>query len=198
MSVVMQRDTGGARRGGMTGMRSKDAFMLLINAMAISLEVFMHRDFGGRFISQQALVAAFLIPGYSLFWDERSLVPMACFYLLFVVFAVINAIRAYRRMRRGQSSHSRYSGRPKVLKAFPRLSEEKAKAYIEPLLALGVGLILLDVNQPFSVFLCFAGTCMHISARETERSMRRRAMDMNDAVCEQQDVAERFRVLQGE
>ena len=196
--AVVERDTGDRRRGGMVGTRWFNGPSLLINSIAVSIELFLRRDFGGRYIGAQAVVAAVLIPGYCLAWSRSDAFPMICFYFLFLGAAIAKAIRAYLRMRRGQSDHTRYSGRPNVLAAFPRLSEDKAKKYVEPMLVFTAGLLLLELTPALAVYLCVAAACLHVSAWETEKWMRRRALDMNDAVHEQQDIAERFRVLRGE
>ncbi len=143
-------------------------------------------------------MAAVLIPGYCLAWSPSNAFPVICFYFLFLGAAVAKAIRAYLRMRRGQSDHTRYSGRPNVLTTFPRLSEDKAKKYVEPLFVFTAGLLLVHLTPALALYLCVGAACVHLSAWETEKWMRTRALDMNDAVYEQQDIAERFRGLRGE
>ncbi|HEY4310170.1 MAG TPA: hypothetical protein VGN12_12025 [Pirellulales bacterium] len=197
MSVV-ERGTSDHRRGGMVGTRWFNGLSLLINSIAVSIEVFIRRDFGGRYIGAQAVLAAVLIPGYCQAWSPNDAFPMVCFYFLFLGAAIAKAIRGYLRMRRGQSDHTRYSGRPNVLTTFPRQSDDKAKKYVEPMLVFIAGMVLLHLTPALALYLCVASACLHLSAWETEKWMRKRAWDMNDAVCEQQDIAERFRGLRGE
>lgn len=80
------------------------------------------------------------------------------------------------------------------IKEEPELSEAKIKKWLEPFMVLCIGLV--SGNPPLCAYLCFAAVCLFITVHRAEGWIRRRVIEMNDAVLMQQDVAERFRKLQ--
>jgi hypothetical protein len=167
--------------------------MLLIEAMAISIEVFLRSGFGCRYIGLQALLAAVVMPLYAMLIGPDA-APMMWFWLFFMCFALGEWLKALRRSWRGDVTHSWYSGRSRIITENRQCSEIDIKKWLEPCLVLCVG--LCTRNAPACAYLCSAAVCLSITAHRTEGWIRRHVIDMNDAVLMQQDIAERFRRLQ--
>jgi small basic protein len=55
-----------------------------------------------------------------------------------------------------------------------------------------------NYNAPLGMYLLGAAACIGLSVFNSELSMRRRVMEMTDAVSEQHVIAERFREIQGD
>lgn len=177
--------------------------VLAVNGLALSVEVFLHdfRSFGVRYVGLQGIVPVIFVPVLvSFFLPERGpispehdptlLLCLLGIYLLLIAFARLSA---FRRAATGDSTHSYYSGAPWIMGRNCRIPEVTLKAYLEPLLVAGLAFLLLDYNEPLAIYLLIAVSCLFAMNLQATMSMRGRVMDMNDAVAEQEIVAEQFR-----
>lgn len=177
----------------------KSGFNLVVffaRSFAVSIEVFLRRGFGERYIGMQAAIAVPIIFFFSVFFPHDDPRPMFWFlgaYLLMCVRARIEGIR--RRMRGEPRPHSYYNGWPWLSRAAPKFTETQVKLRTEPLLVLAVGYIASLMNRPLGVYIMVSAAALLLTAILTEQYERVRAMDMNDAVIEQRQLAERFREL---
>jgi hypothetical protein len=99
---------------------------------------------------------------------------------------------------RGERGHSYYTGWPHVMCLLRWMREVTVKRFFEPLMLLGLGYLLRQENAPFGTFLMCGGVCLFWSVTLAEEQERARTLDLNDAVIDQQHVAERFRDMRGE
>ena len=100
--------------------------------------------------------------------------------------------------RRGESCHSFYTGWPRFLGPKATISEMSMKRCWEPGILCLLGFAVRDWNAPLGTYLIFGAASLAISVGASEAVERQRALDMNDAVIDQEQTAERFRVMRGE
>jgi hypothetical protein len=166
---------------------------------ATSVEVFLHKNFGSRYLGFQALAVFFLVPFFGLAFEQYDLVPLVLFLPAYFLMLVIARIGVLRRRWRGEECHSMYTGWPRLLKPTDKIPELKAKRLIEPLIVSGLGFILTQVGEvPLGAYLVGAGICLAITVNIDLSLAQMRAQRMHDAVIEQRQLASRFREMQGQ
>jgi hypothetical protein len=170
--------------------------IFLARCGAVSMEVFLHRSIGCRYLGLQAAAAMLLIPGFGLFWPADDQGPLMCLLAAYLFMCLAARMDMAAQRRRGTEEHSLYGGYPWLMKLCPKASEEAVKRFIEPLLVLMAAGLTSDFNQPLSNYFLFAAICLFVSANLNALWFRTRAVELNDAVIEQQVVAERFRQMQ--
>lgn len=170
----------------------------IAESWAASLAVLLHRKFGHRYLGQWAGGGAILIPLYGFFCLGRDLRPLTAFYVVYLVLFLSARISGIAQRLRGEISHSYYTGEPRLRRLLPRWSERTIKRFIEPALALGVGIWIGDHNWPLSLYLIGGGFCLFLTVNDADFHEERQAIEMNDALIAQQFATERFRELRGE
>lgn len=171
------------------------AVWLVASAFAVTLEVFLRREMGSRYLDRQAAAAVLLIPGFGLFFPERDLRPLMWFLGAYLLACSVVRARSLRRRFRGEEEHSRYSGWPVVLRLplVRRLREARAKAIAEPLLVWIAGGLTLAASVPLGAYLMTAALCLLLCEGMRRGYDAQRLMDMKDALSDQRRLAERFR-----
>lgn len=121
--------------------------------------------------------------------------PMTLFWWTYLVMCGFCRLGAAIRRKRGEHGHSRYTEWPRGMTERAKLSELTVKRGLEPIFVLFWGYFIRQVNPPLGTYLMLAaaGLCISASANEAEQHMQ--VMDMNDAVVDQEGVAERFRQM---
>lgn len=180
------------------GQQAGNLILVAIHGWALSVEVFLRRDFGSRYIGAYGALVPIIILLQAMMWERQDLTPLFLFCGLFLLFCGAARLDALWRARRGEMNHTYYSGSPILKKFLPCCSEATVKKFVEPLFVFGVGMLLGDWNPPLGVYMCFASACLLVRVHHAEMCLRRRAAEMNDAVLEQEDVAQRFRDLRGD
>ena len=176
-----------------------NAISFVLEAWAISVQLFTHRRFGARYLGLQAAAVILLVPCYCMLWQHADLRPMFLYLLAYLLMCLLARLDgALRRWRGELPVHSRYCGYPRLMKLCPRLSEITVKRFIEPLLVFLGGVFTLQVNQPLGFYWMIAAACMCGQASQAEAWERMQATNMHDAVLDQQEVAERFRGMRGD
>lgn len=165
---------------------------------AIAMEVFWHHRIGSRYLDFQAAAVVPLIFGYALFWRDVDLWPLMYFLFAYLGACMLHGVGRWRWLWGPELGHSRYTGTPHLLRFTPWIDEVTFKRWVEPMLTLVIGAAVCAWSPPLGVFLmigavALAGSCAECIARD-----QRRDADMNDAVIEQQWVAERFRGRRGD
>lgn len=188
----------GKESGGSSDKSGLPVLMFVVQAWATSVEVFLHRGFGERYLGLQAGAVLLLVPLYCLAWPHYDLRPMMMFLLAYLVMYCTARSKAVLRRWRGEQFHSYYTGRPRLMRLLPRCDEVAVKRFIEPLIVLGIGYLSAQGNRPFGTYLMCAAACLIMSVTMSVAWSRTRALDLNDAVFDQQEVAERFRAMRGE
>jgi hypothetical protein len=174
---------------------STNLVLWVIRIWAVSLEMFLHRNLGERYLGIQAVLALLLLSFYSVFWPGYDLRPFSLFMLLYLAMWVKARLENFAARRRGEVYHSRYTGWPSVVGPKAKFSEMTAKRFVEPGFVLAFGLTLREIlgEQPLGTYLIIGSVCLYLSVHLTTTVDRAREMDLNDAVIEQEFIAERFR-----
>jgi hypothetical protein len=178
--------------------QSTNVAMLVFQIGAISMEVFLHRGFGERYLGPRAAAVFILIPLYSLGWQGYDLQPLFLFLGAYLLMCFVARAGIAERVRRGEQCHSFYTGWPRFLGPKAKISEIAMKRFWEPGITGLLGLAVRDFNAPLGTYLIFGAISMACSVGASEAIERQRALDMNDAVIDQQQTAERFREMRGE
>jgi hypothetical protein len=172
--------------------------VLVIRAWATSLEMFLHRDFGRRYLGLQASAVIFLIPFYCTTCAGYDIRPMFGFLVAYLTMCILHRLSGLSRDSATQGIHSMYTGYPRIWKLVPWISEIGVKKFVEPPAAFAVGLALCAYSPPLGIYVILGAFALMGSAIASDEAQRVRAIEMNDAVIEQQLVAERFRDLRGD
>lgn len=189
----------GTQDGPVTNEGLFNAALFVCRAYATSLEVFLHRGLGSQYLGLQAAAVLILVPLFGCAWEGHDLTVLLLFIPAYLVMCIIARIDMFRRWRRGEYCHTQYSGWPRLMTAKATMTELACKQYVEPLLVFALGYCVLQMGErPFGGYLMFSAVCLAISTNIDVVVDRMRAAKMNDAVIEQELVAERFRKMRGE
>jgi len=167
----------------------------LARTLETSVIVFTRRDFGLRFFGMQAAAVLPLLFVYPVFWEGHDPRPVWAFLGLYLLFVMMARVGSVWRAARGHVQHSYYAGTPSFLRwpVFRRLSEEKARSVVEPLMVFGAGIGLMPYSEALGSYLMLATLGLMISSGITTSYRRQRMLDLRDAYLEQQDLSGRFR-----
>jgi hypothetical protein len=117
---------------------------------------------------------------------------MVMFFPVWVLFIINRRFCAWHRYRKGHQGHSRYMGFPWLAKKFCTW-ESTAKGFVEPVLCLLVGALLMPVSESLGFFVMGGFISMLVvQAIEGEINMRR-TRRMRDAWIEQKELSARFK-----
>ncbi|HEX4488854.1 MAG TPA: hypothetical protein VH088_21440 [Terriglobales bacterium] len=164
-------------------------------SLALSVEVFLHRGFGSRYISC-GFFGVILMFLFSLWFPGQNVQPLLMFAGLYGVCWLVAVLNALIRHWRGQNNmHSLYTGRPFLGSVLPRWKELNVKQ-LESLAVVGVGFLVRQLNRPLGDYLLLAASFVFVRGYSLAAQLRNRAVQMNDSAVEQQMVAERFREMQ--
>lgn len=176
-------------------------FLLICRALALSVEVFLHRTgtFGERYLGLQSGVAALLILLYPAFGEREDPRPLLVFLGCYLVMLQVVRVRTWWRSRRGTAQpHSFFTGTPRLMRLLGKVSEAKIKSLIEPTLVFFIGMITMYCSKPLGSYLMLASIGLFLTMDLALGFERKRAIDMHDSLIDQQNVAERFRRMRGD
>jgi hypothetical protein len=166
-------------------------------AIALTVEVFLHRGFGSRYVGCGFIgvviifLFSMLFPGQ----DTSVLLGFAALYGILWLVALFNVgIRRWRHINR---VHSHYNGRSHLSRLLPNWKETNVK-HVESLTAFLVGFGVHCLNRPLGDYLMFAAAFVFVRGYNLAMQRRERAIRMNDQVIEQKLIAEQFREMQGQ
>jgi hypothetical protein len=171
-------------------------FVLAARVLASPLEVILRKNFGSKYFGIPSAVALFTVPMWALFWPDASPVGLWVLWVLFIVMQLRARLESVRMIAKGEVVHTRFNGSPRLASVFKRMPEQKIKAGLEPLLVFIVGVLLMQVSPPLGSYLMVAAFSLGFNHSVIEAVERAQALEMNDALIEQQSVAERFRNMQ--
>lgn len=166
---------------------------------AISMEVFLHKQFGKHYLSWQSFAVYLVLWLFGLVWahdghDCRPLVAYTMAYTLALLWAGFSTLW---RNRHGQLEHSLYNGVPRLFPSSTPRREQWSKELFEPALVIGLGLYIAQyVNPPLGMWLVLGGVCLSGTNRQFRQHQRQCATEMQDALIEQQWRAHQARDLQ--
>mgnify|MGYP003628288186 CR=1 FL=1 len=169
--------------------------LFVVQTWATSIEVFIRGGFGARYLGLQAAAVLVLAPLWCMFKQVQNVDELGLwlFYYLMACFCHRQGIRA--REKRGEVWHSYYNGFPVLMKFLPwmKCSEVTFKRTMEPLLIIGLGCLLIPNDEPLGLYIVIGGICMAFLANAWSVQNQTRLYDLNDAVIDQQGLAEDFR-----
>ena len=173
--------------------------IFVIRTWSTSLEVFFRRDFGDRYLGVQAMAVLILVPLYSLGWQDYDLRPLYWFIPAYLLRCLYVRQRAIWTRQPGDWCHSYYDGWPTGLKSTAKISERTFKRFFEPASALALGFMVRNFlgEGPLGCYLMIGGACMFWSGHLTQMAYRTRLKNIQDAMIEQQLLAEEFRQIRG-
>jgi len=173
--------------------------LFLVRAWATSLEVFLHRDFGERYLGWQAVVVWLLVPCYASTWRGYDVRPLLLFLPAYLLMCVISRMKMLARRHGGEMCHSFYTGWPRILKPTVKGKELTVKRIYEPVFMFFLGFAIRDrINAPLGTYFMIGAVCLFISVSASEMASRVRSLDLNDTAIDQEIIAERFREMRGE
>lgn len=167
----------------------------ICRAFSFSIEIFLRKGFGPRYIESNALWSVLLIPCYCMLFEFRRCETMMLFYLCSFVMLFYHRIMRLKWFSRNRGYiHSYYNGRPRLLGKSYKGCEERFKHRVEPILVIMAGIWLLNCcEEPFTWFVTIAGFCMLIKGTVHSQAQKNEIANLRDAMIEQQLLAERLR-----
>jgi len=162
---------------------------LIAGCFAVSVVVFVRKDFGERYLSWLNLsfgytvVANFTFLG-SMFafltrWGGQQF--MALFWLAFIAMSLYRRWEIARKNNAGVEWHSMYMGTSLLPLPF---SEEKIYKFFEPALVFGAGYMLYNLSGQVGVWLMISAVALFICNHIAYYNERRAMLDMRDAQIE--------------
>ncbi len=160
--------------------------VFVVRMGAVSVEVFLRRRFGARYVGLQGAAAAMMILLSGCLWPGKDLRPLIGFLGAYLFMCLCVRIDALRRQARGDSEHSRYNGWPRLLRWSAANREQAIKLVVEPIFVALIATLIFQRNQPLGAYLLFAAACLFLSGWIDAMWDRHRAMNLRDAIFEQQ------------
>lgn len=162
-------------------------------SLAVSVEVFLHSHIGSRYMGLPALGALLIIVLFPAGWPDADPRPTLYFAGAYLLLSFCARLDAASRCRKRIAEHSCYTGRPILLRWFPKADELQIKRTVEPILVMVVGILIRLLNEPLGTYLVLAGLGLAASVAINELQHRTRLMDIQDAVIDQRTIAEELR-----
>ena len=178
--------------------KTANVLVFIARVLASPVEVILRRRFGSKYFSFPTVGALFAVPMWMLFYPREDPKAIWVFWGLFLVMQARARLESVRMVAKGDIVHTRYNGQPRLSSILKRTSELKIKAVIEPLLVFLAGVFLCSVSLPLGSYLMVAAFCLGLNHSIMSSVERARALEMNDALIEQEVLAERFRDIQND
>lgn len=156
----------------------------------------MRTHFGRHYFGVPSAIVLIGLPMWSLLWPEHDPAALLVFWLLFIVMQLRARIESMVMIARGDIVHTRYNGHPRLARLLKRVPQEKIKSHIEPLIAIVLGVALLELSPPLGSYLIAAGCALAAVGQVIESVSRARALQLHDVWLEQRDAADAFRRFQ--
>lgn len=189
-----QHDASDTRRG-------MGVLLFVARALATSLEVVLHRPstIGDRYLGAPALLALVLIFCWPVLCTPRDTTALYAYLAVYCLgLAAANGAKRRRRARGELGPHSYYTGTPLLMRALPKLRETTVKGAVEPVLAFGIGAVLVGPAPMLGGYLMTASIALMVTVQITLAGERRRVLDTHDAYLSQRHLVEQWRASQHE
>lgn len=181
-----------------TGRAAMYLLVFLCQAMALSVEVFLHKQLGRRAIGLRGFAAFFMIPFWTAFWPEEDARPLLLFWWAFIGMCLWSRTVSIIRENRRHYDHSRYTGWPRLKLLLPRCGEFAFKRYVEPGIVFFTGALLLGLSQPLGSYLMAAAFGLMASVAVNEAVEEAEAREIHDAMIRQSQLNDRVRRRRGD
>ena len=169
--------------------------MVVLHIYSTSIEVFLHRGMGARYLGLQAVFVLFLVPLHTGFMRTKDPSLTGLFLLAYLGACLGQRAIMLARQRTGEVVHSRYNGYPWLLGAKSRIDELTWKGRVEPLLVVLGGVLFACLDEGFGSFVMTAGGAMFLKNLMHQQLRSQELMDMQDSLVEQQQRAAQFRQM---
>jgi hypothetical protein len=93
-------------------LKAANWLQFIVESWAVSVEVFLRREFGWNYIGAKGALVLLLVPMFMLLWPEHDLRPLFWFLCTYLVMCAVARAQAWRRRSHGDANHSYYSGWP--------------------------------------------------------------------------------------
>ena len=174
---------------------SMNLLMVVLHIYSTSIEVFLHRGMGARYLGLQAVFVLFLVPLHTGFMRTKDPSLTGLFLLAYLGACLGQRAIMLARQRTGEVVHSRYNGYPWILGAKSRIDELTWKGRVEPLLVVLGGVLFACLDEGFGSFVMTAGGAMFLKNLMHQQLRSQELMDMQDSLVEQQQRAAQFRQM---
>jgi hypothetical protein len=166
-------------------------------AIMLTVEVFLHRGFGRRYVVS-GLAGIVVMIFFAGCFNGQHCNPLFCYTAAYSVLWLIAGISTLKRCWRDNDKvHSRYTGRPYICSLLPNWKEDNVKN-LEALAVVLLGFGIHYMTPPLGDYLMLAAGLMLVRRYCHVIQQRDRLIAMNDQAIEQRIVAERFRDMQGQ
>lgn len=191
-------NTNGQGVGGPFQSASRGASYLVFAArvLASPLEVCLRRGFGPKYFGFQAVGTLLLFPLWTMFWPTDNPTGLYGFWAIMMFFFARAKAESTRMVAKGDIVHTRYNGTSRLSRYFKRLPEPKVKGVCEPAFGLVAGAIVMQFDRPLGSLIVASAVAMFLVQATIEGVEQARVSELNDALIEQQSIAERFREMQ--
>jgi hypothetical protein len=168
--------------------------VLLITAYSTSVEVFLRKGMGPRYLGWQAVGVLLLVPAHTYLMPDFPVDGLLLFLALYLLACVVQRIGMVIDHWRGVVVHSRYNGRPRLMSSNCGMDEPTFKTWVDPFVVGVVGVAVWDsVDRLLGIYLLIATVALHLQGRLCALYETTEQLDLRDAAIEQQQRADLFR-----
>jgi hypothetical protein len=170
-------------------------FVWFLSLLSLPIELFFRRRFGVRYVDYPLLVAMLLFTNSlgTVTWTVKVMgghgaYPIIGYSFSFIAFALglFYRVQGGLRERRGELWHSYSPGVSHLAKWLP-IPSTLVQRFVEPLLAIGLGLLLRDsLNSYLGSMIFFGGIALFVKELIRHTIQRNRFLDVMDAQIEGQ------------
>lgn len=163
-------------------------FQIFLRLSTVSLEVFLHRNFGERFFSPIEFIAGtitlylFMILGRFFFYTQMS--GLMVFGLLAMVMGAYHLYIIQERKKKGVNQHSRYWGDSWPFFYEMGLSHQTIQFYIEPAFCFLLSIVISILSPLLGVWIFCGSIAWFIFCQLELRNWNNRILDAIDQEIE--------------
>jgi hypothetical protein len=163
-------------------------FQIFLRLSTVSLEVFLHRNFGERFFSPIEFIAGtitlyfFMILGRFLFFAQMS--GLMFFGLAAMAMGAYHLYVIRERKKKGVVQHSRYWGDSWPFFYEMGLSHQTIQFYIEPAFCFAIGFVLTVFNPLLGMWIVYGSIAWFFFCQLELRKWNNRILDAIDQEIE--------------
>lgn len=161
----------------------------LVNAWAMTLYVPIRRNLGREHLGLVAVIGLIWLATWGAMAESRVLA-----WLLFIdIYAMIcHRLKDMVRTRRGQFVHTFYNGEPWLIMTVFRVKDEMKAKWLEPFLAAGLGIYLLQFNPIAGWYFIGGAVAMLHAHRMVAQCEQQRIDDMRNGMLENAELMRNF------
>lgn len=161
--------------------------VFLITVYATSVEVFLRKRMGRRFLGWQAVAVIPVVMVHASFCQPRRPDGLILFLGLYLIMCVCQRIGMLITAWRGRVVHSRYNGFPLCLPENGRWDEVQFKRWGDPLVVAFIGFVVTsELDRPLGMYLLGAALALHLQGWLIQFYESTQRLDLRDAAIEQQ------------